>query len=314
MRRLIIGVSSEGEADIWREACAHFKLEFVEVRTCSVRTFAIETSVDAEVLSSYFVHERFGGVPKVNVSQILRTYGVAGHAPWVVSVPPLERKWTVEMGEEGTEITYIRDRPVEDEVRFIFETILDAIIDFDQKRPGSIIRIGFHTDQVLGYAEYIDSQEGKRLFAKTVCGVIDSRRSFFEVSIPDKEHFQLAQGESVVILREWFRRYSSAQIDITGEVVSEDIIDEGWYHLVEVVFTGGWLVIELVSLSKQLFVFVKEPFEIETKVQKSEQGTLIYLAEIKGLNFISLFTREYINNHDNYYVFQGDKLTFRSVL
>lgn len=129
----------------------------VKLVTGTPATLLAMQGVDAALMLGMFAHERYGGRPIEERSQVLPTRSAVG--PRFVVTPParagrLERV----LEKDGTSrMTVVPERPLvpEDQTRFAFEQVMAAVNEHNRTYPQDAIRaIGF-SPEFIGFDDHV---------------------------------------------------------------------------------------------------------------------------------------------------------------
>lgn len=284
MRYFVIGINSENEKSSWQAACNH--LPFVQVVVSPPPLLAYQARLEAEILPHYFVHEAFGGRPVLGRSQILPTYGVRGHAPWVISIPPLpysvhellfdEDEDDDEEPEIAPTLTPARRTELTERLSSELEAVFRALEEFDLARRGTLSRIGLHTTVAFASYDLLDD------LPQQVAAILARHEAYFAVESSAPElPAAVPEVDPVTAVREWFARYSFAQVFVAEQEISElDRLE--WYKLVEALWVGGWLVVELAARTSRLTLFLKCPRSATVHVVRDEEWRAACELSVEG--------------------------------
>ena len=146
--RLIIAATIPELFSTWSKVFSN--IEKTRVLDLDIQTLHRLPELDAELLMSWLVHERYGGTSKTGQSQILSTRGELGMPPWVITTAPFAahlEKHRQPDGSIGVEIVQNEKLTPEEEDYIVFSKVFKRIAEFNQQDVELKIKtLGFSLD------------------------------------------------------------------------------------------------------------------------------------------------------------------------
>lgn len=146
--RLLVADRRESLLAEWKDAFAG--VPQVEFRLLAPGDLGRIPGVDAELLPGMLAHERFGGVPRPGVAQILSSGGALSLAPWIVTVPfrPASLESVAHPDDEDGELNIpFPIPPLEGEIYTTFAEVFGRVLSFNLEQE-RIRTLGIHLEVI----------------------------------------------------------------------------------------------------------------------------------------------------------------------
>ncbi len=143
--RLLIADTRPEILAIWSDVFCNIK--DISVVNTDTHALAASAKIDAELLTGWLAHERYGGKPSRGISQILSTGGEAGMPPWVVTTSPFAAHLEKTIQPNGSkEVILVQDQVLtpEEEDHIVFGKVFESIDQFNESNEDAKIQtLGF---------------------------------------------------------------------------------------------------------------------------------------------------------------------------
>jgi hypothetical protein len=147
--QLVIAENRSAKALIWREVLQdHLPVQVLEISPPQLHSIK---GLDAVLLEGLLIHERYGGIPQIGVSQVISTQGEPGMPPWVVTPPPFPANGKWEYGPDGSMYWSSDEKEEWDQQKVyqVFQSVFSAIEQFNKINTRGIHTLGFRANSLF---------------------------------------------------------------------------------------------------------------------------------------------------------------------